>query len=146
MTLNKVAQDHHPQASAAEVLWSTEQLLLKEMSLTLYDFSAFRKKAKQKTKLFLQKPESTAEHVWSDEHWRKLLFWYLQGTRGNPDQPHLLSAVAYLESFMELKGVSAYWGQREIIFFTENFDVCDFLWAAAYQTVGSYAGNGSIIC
>lgn len=115
----------------------------KEMSLTLCDFSAFRKKQSKKIN---SSYKSTPEHVWSAEHWRKLLFWYLQGTRGNPDEPHLLSAVAYLESFTKLKGVSAYWGQREIIFFTENFDGCDFLWAIAYPTVGSHAGNDSNHC
>lgn len=119
-----------------------------KLSLTWGDFSGLRKKQSKKINITYSplNPENSPEHVWSAEHQRKPPFWYLQGTRGNPDELYLLSAVAHLESHTELKGVFSILRAKGHRYFTENFDACDFVWTIAFQTVGSHAGNWTGIC
>lgn len=46
-----------------------------------------------------------------------------------------------MKSYTEPKGFAECWMQREIFYSAESFDACDFLWATAFQTVCSLAGN-----
>lgn len=59
--LNKVAQGIIPQAPAAEVFWSTDQLPLKALPFTFCGFSAIRKKQSKKTN-FTSYPKSLKAH------------------------------------------------------------------------------------